>query len=100
MKANGHNGNGKASGDRPEGLEPPQREAAYFYGLFLRGHSLEKLRQDIDVPGEVVSRWQRLWHGEPASRQQYETMLLYRRQVLAIFNALVSLEVALSHLRQ
>lgn len=99
MKTNGHNGNG-SGGEKPETLEPPQREAAYFYGLFLRGHSLEKLRRDIDVPGEVVSRWQRLWYREPASRQQYEGMLLYRRQVLAIFNALVSLEVALSHLRQ
>src|SRR5207244_10792078 len=24
----------------------PQREAAFFYGLFLRGHSVETLRQD------------------------------------------------------
>ncbi len=101
MKANGSNGNGHGHGhERPEALEPPQREAAYFYGLFLRGHSLEQLRRDIDVSGEVVSRWQRLWRREPASRQQQEEMLLYRRQVLAIFNGLVSLEVALSHLRQ
>ncbi len=99
MKTNGHNGNGHGP-ERLETLEPPQREAAYFYGLFLRGHSLEKLRRDIDVPGEVLSRWQRLWRREPASREQCETMLLYRRQVLAIFNTLVSLEVALSHLRQ
>ena len=28
----------------------PQREAAFFYGLFLRGHDVEALRQDIDVP--------------------------------------------------
>jgi len=84
----------------PEELEPPHREAAYFYGLFMRGHSLEKLRRDIDVPGEVVSRWQRLWRKEPASQRSCEGILLYRRQVLAIFNTLVSLEVALSHLRQ
>lgn len=105
MKTNGHNGNGAGNGngeahERLEALEPPQREAAYFYGLFLRGHSLEQLRRDIDVPGEVLSRWQRLWRREPGSQQRYEEMLLYRRQVLAIFNALVSLEVALSHLRQ
>lgn len=99
MKANGNNGNSHGH-ERLEALEPPQREAAYFYGLFLRGHSLEELRRDIDVPGEVVSRWQRLWRREPGSRPQYEEMLLYRRQVLAIFNGLVSLEVALSHLRQ
>lgn len=99
MKANGSHGNGNGH-ERPEALEPPQREAAYFYGLFLRGHPLEELRRDIDVPGEVVSRWQRLWRREPGSRPQYEEMLLYRRQVLAIFNGLVSLEMALSHLRQ
>ena len=28
----------------------PQREAAFFYGLFLRGHSPEQLRRDIEVP--------------------------------------------------
>ncbi len=105
MKTNGHNGNGAGNGngdagERLEALEPPQREAAYFYGLFLRGHSLEQLRRDIDVPGEVLSRWQRLWRREPGSQQRYQEMLLYRRQVLAIFNTLVSLEVALSHLRQ
>ena len=27
----------------------PQREAAFFYGLFLRGHSPEQLRRDIEV---------------------------------------------------
>lgn len=86
--------------ERPEPLEPPQREAAYFYGLFMRGHSLEQLRRDIDVPGEVLSRWQRLWRHEPHSRHRLEYILSYRRQVLAIFNALVSLEIALSHLRQ
>ncbi len=84
----------------PETLEPPQREAAFFYGLFMRGHSLEELRRDIGVPGEVVSRWQRLWRHEPRARRRNERMLRYRLQVLAIFNTLVSLELALSHLRQ
>lgn len=86
--------------ERPEKLEPPQREAAFFYGLFLRGHSLDEIRRDIGVPGEVVSRWQRLWHHEPHTRPQFERMLRYRHEVLAIFNMLVSLELALSHLRQ
>ena len=27
----------------------PQREAAFFYGLFLRGHSADELRRDIRV---------------------------------------------------
>ena len=31
-------------------LDFPQREAAFFYGLFLRGHSADKLRRDIEVP--------------------------------------------------
>ncbi len=89
-----------SNAERLETLEPPHREAAYFYGLFLRGHSLEKLRRDIDVPGDIVHRWQRHWQREPDSQRHMESMLVYRRQVLAIFNTLVSLEVALSHLRQ
>src|ERR1700683_3668909 len=28
-------------------FEYPQREAAFFYGLFLRGHSAEELRKEI-----------------------------------------------------
>lgn len=86
--------------DSLEKREPPHREAAYFYGLFMRGHSLDELRRDIGVPPAVVARWQRLWGHEPLSRQHYEDILSYRRQVLTIFNTLVSLEVALSHLRQ
>ena len=40
-------------------LDPlaPQREAAMFYGLFLRGHSAETLRRDIDVPKPVLEKW-------------------------------------------
>ena len=83
-----------------ETLEPPQREAAFFYGLFIRGHSLDELRRDISVPGEVVSRWQRHWRQEPLARRRFERILRYRLQVLASFNTLVSLELALSHLRQ
>src|SRR6202050_4073125 len=37
----------------------PQREAAFFYGLFLRGHSVEALRQDIDVPRSMLDKWMR-----------------------------------------
>ena len=35
----------------------PQREAAFFYGLFLRGHDVETLRQDIDVPRTMMEKW-------------------------------------------
>jgi len=86
--------------DEPQTLEPPQREAAFFYGLLMRGHSLDELRRDIGVPGEVVSRWQRHWRHEPHARHRFERILRYRLEVLAIFNTLVSLELALSHLRQ
>ena len=34
----------------------PQREAALFYGLFLRGHSAEALRKDIDVPKKLLDK--------------------------------------------
>ena len=37
----------------------PQREAAFFYGLFLRGHRVEDLRQDIDVPRNMLEKWLR-----------------------------------------
>ena len=37
----------------------PQREAAFFYGLFLRGHSAEELRRDIEVPPAVLRKWHR-----------------------------------------
>ena len=33
-------------------FEFPQREAAFFYGLFLRGHSADQLRRDISVPAD------------------------------------------------
>jgi hypothetical protein len=90
----------KTWGGMGEALEPPQREAAYFFGLFLRGHSLEKLRRDIDVPGDVLGRWQKLWHRQPHTRRELETILQYRRQVLTIFNSLVRLDVTFSHWRQ
>ena len=32
----------------------PQREAAFFYGLFLRGHSAEELRRDIAIEQPIA----------------------------------------------
>lgn len=81
-------------------LATPQREAAFFYGLFLQGHSLDQLRQDIDVPHQVVRCWDRLWRSEPHLRQELDEVLSYRRQVLAIFDTLIRQEVALAHLVQ
>ena len=74
-------------------LEYPQREAAFFYGLFLRGHSAEKLRQDIEVPPVVLAKWHREAEREPQLRDVFSRMLEYRRHVLAIFDALVGSEV-------
>jgi len=73
-------------------LEYPQREAAFFYGLFLRGHSAEKLRRDIEVPPAVLAKWHREAEREPQLRSVFSRMLEYRRHVLAIFDSLVDSE--------
>src|SRR5712692_2767432 len=46
----------------------PQREAAFFYGLFLRGHSPEQLRRDIEVPPAVLAKWHREAERDPQLR--------------------------------
>jgi hypothetical protein len=70
----------------------PQKEAAVFYGLFLRGHSPERLRQDIDVPPRLLSKWQKSPVYESPFREDLERLYRYRKQVLAIFEELVSSE--------
>lgn len=70
----------------------PQREAAFFYGLFLRGHSAEQLRRDIEVPPAVLLKWHREAEREPGLRDIFERMVEYRRHVLAIFETLVGAE--------
>jgi len=70
-------------------FEFPQREAAFFYGLFLRGHSAAKLRQDIQVPAATLAKWDRETQREPGLRAILERIVEYRRHVLAIFNSLV-----------
>ena len=67
----------------------PQREAALFYGLFLRGHSPEALRKDIDIPKEVLTKWSQPHRYEPGLRENLERVYTYRKQVLAIFDELV-----------
>ena len=71
----------------------PQSEAAFFYGLFLRGHPLQKLREDIDVPPRVLERWQRLALRDPMYQGMVERVLAYRKHVLAIFDSLVFKEM-------
>ena len=73
-------------------FEFPQREAAFFYGLFLRGHSADKLRQDIEVPPAVLAKWHREAEREPQLRDIFSRMVEYRRHVLAIFDLLVESE--------
>ncbi len=70
----------------------PQREAAFFYGLFLRGHSPEKLRMDIAVPPQVMAGWSKEAERQPELRDLFERMIEYRRHVLAIFDTLVGTE--------
>lgn len=67
----------------------PQREAAFFYGLFLRGHSAEALRRDIEVPPAVLAKWRRDAEREPGLRDILGRIVEYRRHVLAIFDTLV-----------
>jgi hypothetical protein len=67
----------------------PQREAAMFYGLFLRGHSPETLRRDIDVPKPLIEKWLKAQRYETNFRDTLRRVYTYRKQVLAIFDELV-----------
>ena len=78
--------------DREQELAYPQHEAAFFYGLFLRGHSADEIRRDIEVPADVLARWDRDAQREPGLRGTFERMVEYRRHVLAIFETLVDCE--------
>lgn len=71
----------------------PQHEAAFFYGLFLRGHPLQKLREDIDVPPEILERWKRQADRDPWDQFSLERILSYRKHVLAIFDSLIFKEL-------
>jgi hypothetical protein len=81
-----------APSDTVTDLEFPQREAAFFYGLFLRGHAADKLRQDIEVPAAVLAKWHREAEREPQLRSLLSRIVEYRRHVLAIFDTLVGSE--------
>jgi hypothetical protein len=70
-------------------LDFPQREAAFFYGLFLRGHSADQLRRDIEIPAAVLAKWHREAERDPNLRDIFTRMMDYRRHVLAIFDSLV-----------
>jgi hypothetical protein len=70
----------------------PQREAALFYGLFLRGHSADSLRKDIDVPKKLLDKLMRRHRNELAVQAKLQRAYMYRKQVLAIFDELVTKE--------
>lgn len=67
----------------------PQREAAMFYGLFLRGHSPDALRRDIDIPKPLLEKWFKTQRYETGFRDSLKRVYSYRKQVLAIFDELV-----------
>ena len=67
----------------------PQREAAFFYGLFLRGHDVDTLRQDIDVPRSMIDKWMKARDFEVSFRESLHRVYTYRKQVLAIFDGLI-----------
>ena len=77
----------------------PHREAAFFYALFLKGHHVESLRQDIDVPQEVLAKWMRANDFPPPFRESLQRIYDYRKQVLAIFDSLVSSQASLSRIQ-
>jgi hypothetical protein len=74
-------------------LAEPQHEAAFFYGLFLRGYPVDKLRADIDVSPQILERWQRLALHDPWYQGMVERILTYRKHVLAIFDSLIFHEI-------
>ena len=63
-----------------------------FYGLFLRGHSAEALRKDIDIPRPIFNKWLSSKRFEPQFHDNLKRMYSYRKQVLAIFDELVDNE--------
>jgi hypothetical protein len=70
----------------------PQKEAAMFYGLFLRGHPPELLRRDIDIPKPLLEKWLKARSYEPSFRESLQRVYRFRKQVLAIFDELVGNE--------
>ncbi|HEV3482119.1 MAG TPA: hypothetical protein VGR97_07300 [Candidatus Acidoferrales bacterium] len=85
--------------DALQDFQFPQREAAFFYGLFLRGHTADELRRDIAVPAAVLAKWDRETVREPRLRPLLERVVQYRRHVLAIFENLIGRDSATQRLQ-
>jgi hypothetical protein len=75
----------------------PQREAAMFYGLFLRGHAADTLRRDIDVPRKLLDKLLKRHRNELGVQARLHRAYHYRKQVLAIFDELVTRERIKAH---
>ncbi len=60
-----------------------------FYGLFLRGHSAELLRRDIEIPRPLFEKLMNSPKYDPTFRESLARVYRYRRLVLAIFDELV-----------
>jgi hypothetical protein len=90
---------GAQSQDGSRDFEHPQREAAFFYGLFLRGHDANKLRRDIAIPMEVLIKWHKEVEREPLLRDVLTRVVEYRRHVLAIFDTLIGAENGLERVQ-
>ena len=69
--------------------QAPMREAALFYGLFLRGQSVDSIRRDIDIPKAVVKKVLKTRANEENLRKAMRRTYVYRQEVLRIFNELV-----------
>lgn len=67
-----------------------RREAAMFYGLFLRGHSADDIRKDISIPKSTLKKWLTHYRKDTGLRESLQRVYEYRRQVLAIFDELVT----------
>jgi transposase-like protein len=73
-------------------LHSPQREAAMFYGLFLKGHSLDSIREEIDISPTTFRKWMKAREYDQRFRTDLQQMYQYRKRVLAIFNSFVTNE--------
>jgi len=69
-----------------------RREAAMFYGLFLRGYDADELRQDIEIPKETFDRWLTHPHYDGDFRESVKRIYYFRKKVLAVFDELVDRE--------
>ena len=57
------------------------REAALFYGLFLRGQSVDSIRRDIDIPKAVVKKVLRTQAYEENLRKAMRRTYVYWRRL-------------------